>query len=206
MEYFFLGIAYIPLSIVGSILNVYGLYSLLKFIQKKNHLEFGNFERLILALNISDSLTCSIGLPMKIILFMLNTTTLRKVKYVYSIDVICQLASLLLLTGISFNNYVKITKSPTKYGSMLTKRKINAFIVAVYIFSSLIFILMVVDIKVTTCVVICVFLISSAVMIKSYVAIVKELKRSKWKMKRGKETIAEKKKLAQQNSIWLSCH
>ena len=139
MEQYIIGTAYIPVTIIGGVLNIFALVRLIKFKHKNNSLHFGNFENLLLALIISDLLRCTVSSPIKIVLYLLNRELfMLEWRYVRDIDIFCQFASLLMLAGIALNNYFKVTKTHSKYDSMLTKRRVKTFIIGSYMLSLLI--------------------------------------------------------------------
>ena len=137
MVLFYVGIAHIPLFVIGGILNTYVLYCLLKFKKKNNNLQFGNLERLLLALNISDLLTCIVAVPIKIALYIIikDTENSPIQKFSYLVDLFCQFSSVLITTMVAVNNCIKITRF-SSYDSLMTSRRVNNFIRATFIIST----------------------------------------------------------------------
>ena len=136
MEYFYLGIALIPLMLVGCVANLYTLYCLVKRKQRIGNVanKFGNLETLLLALTISDTVFCLGNLPVKTTIYLLHPAMKEKPRYLGYMDAACFWSSSLIIILIAANNYIKISR-PQKYHQMLSRRRIQALVTVVVLVS-----------------------------------------------------------------------
>ncbi|XP_066922322.1 melanocortin receptor 5-like [Clytia hemisphaerica] len=138
MEYFYIGIALIPLFFVGSLANIYTLYCLVKRKQRKDVVrKFGNLETLLFTLTISDTIFSLGYLPIKITIYLLNPTMKEKPRYFGYMDAACFWSSTLITILIAANNYVKIFW-PQKYHRLLSRKRIRALVILVMLISAVI--------------------------------------------------------------------
>ena len=212
MVLFYVGVAYIPLFITGGILNSYVLYSLLKFKKTNNNLQFGNLERLLLALNASDLITCLVSIPVKITLYMIIETQNSQMqqKFSYIVDLFCQFSSVLIVTMIAINNCVKITRF-SSYNRIMTTSRVTNFIRTAFVISGLIVLVpILISPALLLIVLLLVILIALAIMIYSYVIIVKELRATEERLRNettneGKTKVKRENKVSRTVLILLSC-
>ena len=196
---FYVGIAHILLFIIGGILNIYALYCLLKFKKTNNDLQFGNLEKLLLALNASDLLACLVSGPMKIIVYMILISSIQQ-RFTFIVDFFCQFSSTSIITMIAINNCIKITRFST-YDSLVTDTRINNFIRATFIVSALTLLVpILISPAFSLALMVLTVLTSLIVMVISYVTIVKELKRSDEKI-RNEATAEGKRRVKRENKV-----
>ena len=98
----------IPLSLVGSILNVLALYCVWR---NKRQSCLSNSDKLFLVLNVADSVYCMIILPVKVISYLLNPTMTVKPRYHGYLDALSFCFTSLTVILIAFNRFVKISKA-----------------------------------------------------------------------------------------------
>ena len=139
MIYLYLGIANIPILIVGGLANVFTFYCLVTFKQRNSQqrsqkASFGNLEILLLALNISDSFFCLGDLPVKIVIYILNPKMEDKPRFLGYMDGICFWSSSMIVILIAFNNYLKIS-SPHNYQDKMSRKRIYAFLALISVVS-----------------------------------------------------------------------
>ena len=131
MTFLYLGIANVPILLVGGIANIFTFYCLVTFKKKgSSKTSFGNLEILLLALNISDTYICLGNLPVKIVTYILNPNMKDKPKFLGYMDGIGFWSSSLIVILIAYNNYLKISSPHNYHDRMPTKR--------IYIFLALI--------------------------------------------------------------------
>ena len=206
---FYVGIAHILLFIIGGILNIYALYCLLKFKKTNNDLQFGNLEKLLLALNASDLLACLMSGPMKIIVYMILISSIQQ-RFTFIVDFFCQFSSTSIITMIAINNCIKITRFST-YDSLVTDTRINNFIRATFIVSALTLLVpILISPAFSLALMVLTVLTSLIVMVISYVTIVKELKRSDERVRNevtaeGKRTVKRENKVSKTILILMTC-
>ena len=133
MDYFYLGAANIPVSALGGAINFISFYCLLKY-RSTNILRYGNQERLLLALNISDLFFCLVALPFKIVTYMLNPVLPTKPLHIVYADGVYVWSSSLVIIFIAVSNYIKVSR-PAKNDQILTKNRTIIVIVALYVYS-----------------------------------------------------------------------
>ena len=159
-------------------------------------------ERLLLALNISDLLTCIVAVPIKIALYIIikDTENSPIQKFSYLVDLFCQFSSVLITTMVAVNNCIKITRF-SSYDSLMTSRRVNNFIRATFIISASTISLPILFSPALVLIILILTIVTALiVMIISYVIIIKELKRTDEKL-RKEATVEGKSRVKRENKV-----
>eukprot|EP00111_Clytia_hemisphaerica_P015974 TCONS_00047256-protein len=121
-DYYYYGIANIPIAIIGFIINCLALYCMWKLFHNRG---FGlsNANCFLLALNLWDTLTCLVIIPAKCAYYMENKCLDDQpgiFKYTAAINTYC---SSFFIALIAFNRYLAFSR-PFKHQSILTRERV----------------------------------------------------------------------------------
>ena len=133
MGFYHLGFVYIPISFIGSMINIISFYCLLKY-RARSILGFRNQERLLMALNISDFLQCAFIMPWKAIAYITQPGLRTKPMSVLYFDCIFFWSSSWIILCIAVNNYIKISR-PSQYDQILSKGRLIVLMATTQVFS-----------------------------------------------------------------------
>ena len=133
MGFYHLGFVYIPISFIGSMINIISFYCLLKY-RARSILGFRNQERLLMALNISDFLQCAFIMPWKAITYITQPGLKTKPMSLLYFDCIFFLSSSWIILCIAVNNYIKISR-PSQYDQILSKGRLIVLMATTQVFS-----------------------------------------------------------------------
>ena len=187
MNNFYLGIAFIPLSLIGGMTNLMALYCLWKY-RLAHIVRFGNQERLLLALNISDSFFCLVAIPLKIVTFMGSPVLPAKPLYVRYADSICLMSSTLMIISIAINNYIKISR-PSKYDQLLSKKRVRILIGVAFLYSCVHPLIILINLQIYAAANILFFAFILIVLPLFYGLIIRELRISRRRTENHKNTL-----------------
>ena len=132
----------IPLSLIGSIINITALYCL--WCIKRNS-ELSNSDKLVLTLNTADTVFSAIILPLKITSYFLNPDLKSKPRYHVNMDGVNIFFTSFIISFIAFNRYIKMSKA-SRHHVILSKTRLHRILALGFILSLLLPTLIYIDI------------------------------------------------------------
>ena len=115
----------IPLSLIGSILNVIALYCL--WCTKRNS-TLSNSDKLILVLNTADTVFSAIILPTKVASYILEPDLRSKPRYHCYMDAVNIFFTSFVISLIAFNRYIKISKA-SRHHVILSRTRLRNLLI-----------------------------------------------------------------------------
>ena len=115
----------IPLSLIGSILNITALYC---FWCTKRNSTLSNSDTLILALNTADTVFLAIILPSKFMSYIVEPELKSKPRYHGYMDAVNFSFTSFLISLIAINRYIKISKA-SRHHLILSKGRLHGILV-----------------------------------------------------------------------------
>ena len=131
----------VPLSLIGSIINSTALYCLWYI---KRNSELSNSDKLVLTLNLADTVFSAIILPTKIMSYFLNPGLKSKPRYHGYMDGVNIVFTSFIISLIAFNRYIKISKAP-RHHVIFSKIRLHRILAIILIISLLLPALIFVD-------------------------------------------------------------
>ena len=115
----------IPLSLIGSIINITALYCL--WCTKRNS-TLSNSDTLVLSLNTADTVFLAIILPSKFMSYIVEPDLKSKPRYHGYMDAVNIYFTSFLISLIAFNRYIKISKA-SRHHIILSKARLRVILV-----------------------------------------------------------------------------
>ena len=114
----------IPLSLIGSIINITALYC---FWCTKRNSTLSNSDKLVLALNTADTVFLAIILPSKVMSYIVEPELKSKPRYHGYMDAVNFFFTSFLISLIAFNRYIKISKA-SRHHVILSKARLHGIL------------------------------------------------------------------------------